>query len=214
MPIQALIAGLGNPGKQYRDTRHNIGFRIVEAFAESFRGVWKTEARQESELATVSVEGISALLVKPQTFMNESGRAVGSLMRYYKIEPSRLLVVYDEIQLPPGQPKLSLRGSAGGHNGMISILAHCPGDIARLRVGIGYEKPDGMALADFVLTVMPAGDREIIRAMTPVYVQGIRLFLTLGGPQAMNYLNQTIAVHHGKSDEKLQSDLHPRHPGI
>ncbi len=203
MPIQALIAGLGNPGKQYRDTRHNVGFWIVEALAENFSGIWHTESRHEAETSLVKIEGISTLLVKPLTFMNESGKAVGSLQHYYRIEPSRLLVVYDEIQLPLGQPKLSLRGTGGGHKGMTSILAYCPGQIARLRVGIGYDKPTGMALADYVLSVMPPGDREVIRSMFPIYVEGIRLFLTQGASRSMNFLNQTIAVHHGKSDEKL-----------
>jgi PTH1 family peptidyl-tRNA hydrolase len=118
----AVISGLGNPGLKYRNTRHNIGFSILDSLAESFRTKWKTDNRFQAEIASVVFESRKLLLIKPQTFMNDSGRSLRAVLQYKKLPATSLLVVYDDINLELGRPKLSSGGSAGGHNGMADIL--------------------------------------------------------------------------------------------
>ena len=129
-----IIAGLGNPGASYADTRHNVGFMVLDRLAQHFHAPWKTQKAYKGELAA----GPGLLLVKPQTFMNLSGECVGALMRYFKFSPEQVLVVYDDISFPCGTMRLRAAGSAGGHNGMKSLIAHLGSDrFPRLRVGIG-----------------------------------------------------------------------------
>ncbi len=129
-----IIAGLGNPGASYADTRHNVGFMVLDRLARHFNAPWKLEKAYKGELAA----GPGLLLVKPQTFMNLSGECVGALMRYFKFSPEQVLVVYDDISFPCGTMRLRSAGSAGGHNGMKSLIAHLGSDrFPRLRVGIG-----------------------------------------------------------------------------
>ena len=131
----AVIAGLGNPGSRYRNTRHNVGFALVEKLAAKLDVEWKTESRFEADIATVSYGERKLLLVKPQTFMNASGRSLGAILRYRKLTPQSLVVVYDDITLELGRPKLSLNGSAGGHNGIRDLLAQVgPGFLRYLLV--------------------------------------------------------------------------------
>ncbi len=129
-----IIAGLGNPGATYADTRHNVGFMVLDRLARHYNAPWKTEKKYKGELAA----GPGLLLVKPLTFMNLSGECVGALMRFFKFTPEQVLVIYDDISFPCGSMRLRAGGSAGGHNGMKSLIAHLGTDrIPRLRVGIG-----------------------------------------------------------------------------
>ena len=135
-----LIAGLGNPGSRYRDTRHNIGFLVIDELARRLGLQWKPEKRWKAEVAKTT-DG-SLWLVKPQTFMNLSGEAVGPLARYLRIPPEGVLAVVDELDLPWGRLRLRAKGSAGGHNGLRSLIQHLGGEsFPRLRVGVG--RPDG-----------------------------------------------------------------------
>lgn len=132
-PIR-LIAGLGNPGREYAGTRHNAGFMALDRLARRFHAEWKADRAHKAEVA--SARGV--LLVKPQTYMNLSGECVGALMRYFKCSPAQVLVIYDDIAFPVGALRLRAAGSAGGHNGMKSVIAHLGTDrFPRLRVGIG-----------------------------------------------------------------------------
>jgi len=137
-PIR-LIVGLGNPGREYEDTRHNAGFWWVDELARQHGVNFKTESKFHGLAARATLHGHEVHLLKPQTFMNVSGRAVVALALFYKILPDRILVVHDELDLPPGSAKLKLGGGHGGHNGLKDIIAHLgTKDFWRLRVGIGH----------------------------------------------------------------------------
>jgi len=128
-----IIVGLGNPGKEYAETRHNVGFMALDRLARRFGAEWKLDKARKGELAA----GPGVLLVKPQTYMNNSGECVGALMRYFKFEPAQVFVVYDDISFPVGVMRLKAAGSAGGHNGMKSVIAHLGTEkFPRLRIGI------------------------------------------------------------------------------
>jgi peptidyl-tRNA hydrolase, PTH1 family len=146
-----LIVGLGNPGREYEGTRHNAGFWWVDEFAHAHQIAFKAESKFHGLAARSVVQGREILLLKPQTFMNVSGRAVGALAQFYKIEPAQILVVHDELDLPPGSAKLKLGGGHGGHNGLKDIIAHLgTRDFWRLRIGIGHPG-DRAEVANFVL---------------------------------------------------------------
>ncbi|MGH2411645.1 MAG: aminoacyl-tRNA hydrolase [Chloroflexota bacterium] len=132
-----LVVGLGNPGRRYAPTRHNIGFRMVELLVAR-HGAPRWRSEHQAETCRILIEGVPVLVAKPQTFMNESGRAVKALLSHYKIAPERLLIISDDLDLPFARLRLRARGSAGGHNGLRSINAALgTPDYARLRVGIG-----------------------------------------------------------------------------
>ncbi len=154
-----LIVGLGNPGEQYTKTRHNVGFRVVDQLAE--RLGWRWAASRERALVTEGVTGgQKLLLVKPTTYMNDSGQAVGPLLRFYKLTLADLLVICDDLDLPVGRVRLRERGSPGGQNGLGSIIAHVGSqDFARLRVGIGRPANGRMSIVDYVLGIPPAEER-------------------------------------------------------
>ncbi len=132
-----LIVGLGNPGGQYANNRHNVGFMAAEAIARR-HGFSAFSRKFQGELAEGRLGGDKAFILKPQTYMNESGRAVGEAMRFYKLEPEDLVVLYDELDLAPGKVRVKTGGGAGGHNGIRSIDAHCGKDYRRVRIGIGH----------------------------------------------------------------------------
>jgi PTH1 family peptidyl-tRNA hydrolase len=157
-----LIVGLGNPGQQYTQTRHNAGFRVVDELAE--RLGWRWAASRERALVTEGVTGGQKLiLVKPTTYMNESGRAVGPLLRFYKLDLNDLLVICDDLDLPVGRLRVRERGSPGGQHGMESVIAHVGSpNFARLRIGIGRPANGRMSISDYVLGIPPAEDRAAL----------------------------------------------------
>ncbi len=144
-----MIVGLGNIGSKYAQTRHNVGFMIVDEVADRLNADFQT-SKFEAEVATTFVNGEKVMLVKPSTYMNESGRAVGPLMSYYNVTPQDLLVVHDDLDLPLGKVRLKQKGSAGGHNGIKSIIAHV-GDQQFKRVKVGIDHPQKMSVVDYVL---------------------------------------------------------------
>lgn len=185
----SVIAGLGNPGSQYRYTRHNIGFEVVEALAASQGALWKEEKRFLCQLARVSLAGQAVTLVKPQTFMNDSGRSLGLLMRFLKLPVSDLCVVYDDITLETGRLKLSLNGSAGGHNGISSILEHLGSGFVRYRIGIGSKGHPEMKLSDWVLGKQTTEEKAVHSARLPDYLAGLESLVSEGIERAMNQFN-------------------------
>lgn len=143
------VFGLGNPGRRYKDTRHNAGFRVVDIVAEKFGIRLKEKAKLECRLGDGSIDGVRTMLIEPQTFMNNSGWAVSAVADYFDAAPEDIIVVYDDIDLPFGALRIRERGSAGTHNGMRSVITCLgTGDFVRLRVGIGA--PD-IPLKDYVL---------------------------------------------------------------
>ena len=154
MPIR-LIVGLGNPGPEYEQTRHNAGFWLVDNLANSMPGVrLQRESRFNAMVAKTAIAGHDVWLLEPLTFMNRSGQSVGALARFYKINPDDVLVVHDELDIAPGLVKMKKGGSSGGHNGLKDITAALgTQDYWRLRLGIGHPRTLGLqqAVADFVL---------------------------------------------------------------
>jgi PTH1 family peptidyl-tRNA hydrolase len=186
-----LIAGLGNPGREYAGTRHNLGFTLVEALAAAEGLKWKSESRFESETARWDVRpGVTRLLVKPQTFMNDSGRALRALLDFHKAPVDALIVAYDDLTIDTGRLKVSVSGSAGGHNGIASLLEHLGNGFIRYRLGINEPRPAGMDIKDFVLGKFSTEQNKLIDQKLTTFVDGLRLLLNRGTAEAMNTLNR------------------------
>jgi len=186
-----LIAGLGNPGREYAGTRHNLGFTVVEALAAAEGLKWKSDSRFEARIARWDVRpGLTRLLVMPQTYMNESGRALRALLDFHKVTPDALIATYDDLNIALGSVKVSVTGSAGGHNGVASLLEHLGGGFVRYRLGIGANRPAGMDLKDFVLGKFSSEESTLIDQKLTTFVDGLRLLINRGPAEAMNLLNR------------------------
>jgi PTH1 family peptidyl-tRNA hydrolase len=160
-PIR-LIVGLGNPGREYESTRHNVGFWWLDEFAGRENLNFRSEVKFHGLAARGQLQGGEVALLKPQTFMNLSGRAVAAMAKFYKIEPAEILVVHDELDLPPGIARLKLGGSHGGHNGLKDIIANLGSkDFWRLRLGIGHPG-DRAEVVNYVLNEPRREERELI----------------------------------------------------
>jgi PTH1 family peptidyl-tRNA hydrolase len=184
-----LIAGLGNPGAKYRDTRHNVGFEIVDLLA-SRHGAEFESAPAEAMMARLRAIGDGAILVKPLTFMNLSGHAVAELSRYFRVALPDVLVVVDDANLPLGRLRARARGSHGGHNGLRSVAAQFGSDdYARLRVGVGRGGDRG-DLVDHVLSRFEPDERETVRDMVARAADAVETFLTDGVEAVMNRYNR------------------------
>ena len=199
MPI-AVIAGLGNPGSKYRNTRHNIGYTLVDQLATKYDATWKHEARLEAEVAVIQYEERKLMLLKPQTFMNASGRSLGTVLRYRKLSAESMLVIYDDLTLDLGRIKLSINGSAGGHNGIADILTQVGTGFARFRVGIGAKPHKEMDLADYVLSKFSKDELSILADRSPIFLDQIHLILNEGIESSMKTINQRIATSHEHND--------------
>src|SRR5262245_941092 len=182
-----MIVGLGNPGTKYRGTRHNVGFAAVDELARR-ADVDFEAAPADAVMAKWRRSDETVLLVKPLTFMNASGQAVGELMRYFKLDGSDLLVVLDEVQLPLGRLRARANGSAGGHNGLKSVIAHLGDAVARLRLGVGRgdERRD---LADHVLARFDGDETADAELMIGRAADAAEVFVTSGIETVMNRFN-------------------------
>ncbi|MFC2641956.1 MAG: aminoacyl-tRNA hydrolase [Propionibacterium acidifaciens] len=192
-----LVAGLGNPGPQYVWTRHNVGFMVADELArragERFtapRGMHAEVATTRIGAAGIGVPGGEALLiVKPRTFMNDSGRAVGPLTEYHRVAPDHVIVVHDELDLDPGRIRLKAGGGDNGHNGLRSVRAHLgTGDFLRVRLGIG-RPPGHRAGADHVLGRVPRGEREDLAVTVGRAADAVETIITAGLGAAQNRYN-------------------------
>lgn len=186
----SLVAGLGNPGREYESTRHNIGWIALEALAKKHGLAWKHAPQFEAEIARWDAGGRTRWLVKPLTFMNGSGKAVGAVARFYKIEPAEIAAVYDDLTIDLGLIKVTVTGSAGGHNGVSSLLEHVGHGFARYRLGIGPKQPPQMDMADFVLGKFTPEQQILVTQKLDQYVSGLELLLSRGTEPAMNQLNR------------------------
>lgn len=185
-----LVAGLGNPGREYARTRHNVGFEVLDRLAEQHGLSWR--AGQPGGLSTRwRGAGLDVLLIKPQTFMNLSGEAVGAACRYYKTDPPDLLIVTDDVNLPLGRLRARASGSEGGHNGLRSIAEHLGTEYARLRVGVGRgdQRRD---LADHVLSTFDAGEQPAIEDAIARAVDAVETWVADGLSTMMNRFNREI----------------------
>jgi PTH1 family peptidyl-tRNA hydrolase len=190
------IVGLGNPGAKYRGTRHNIGFAVVDELARRWAVAFESAPADALIARWRPADAGPVLLAKPLTFMNASGEATGALTRYFRIDVGDLLIVVDEVQLPLGKIRARARGSAGGHNGLKSIIAHLGDDFSRLRVGVG-RGPEGAGpeggirrdLADHVLSRFEPDEKADVERMIERAADAATTFITSGIAAVMNAYN-------------------------
>ena len=183
-----IIAGLGNPTKEYDKTRHNVGFEVIDVLAERY-GIDVSERKHRAFCGKGVVEGQKILLVKPQTFMNLSGESLRAVLDYYKTLPEELIVIYDDISLEPGQLRIRMKGSAGVHTGIKNIFALLgTQEFPRIKVGVG-EKPPRMDLKDYVLSRFSKGEKELMEQAFQEAALAAVMMITEGADRAMNHFN-------------------------
>jgi PTH1 family peptidyl-tRNA hydrolase len=200
--LKAII-GLGNPGSKYDRTRHNVGFAVVDELARRWKAELKSSVRRHARLATVKDKDV--LLAQPHTFMNLSGNSVAGIMAFYKVQPADVLIVVDEVQLPLGKLRLRPSGSAGGHNGLKSVIGMIGSEFPRLRIGIGRGDQE-WDLSDHVLSKFSAEEQPVVERAIGRAVDAVEVFVTDGVMAAMNRFNATeVAPEDVKSDN--QSEL-------
>lgn len=185
-----IIAGLGNPGSEYAATKHNVGFMLIDALADKLSvSASEWQGKNDALIAKVRIGTESVLLVKPLTYMNESGRAIAPLMNFYKLDAIDLIVVHDDMDIPTGTIRLRKKGSAGGHNGIKSILAHVGYEnFSRVRIGIGRPLPK-WTVVNHVLAPFTAEDAPKIKAAIEYLLPAVECIVTDGIDVAMNKFN-------------------------
>lgn len=187
--VEYLIAGLGNPGKEYENTRHNTGFMALDRLAEKY-GVNVTQLKFQSLCAAAVIGGKKVLLLKPQTFMNNSGEAIAAAARFYKIPPEKVFVLFDDISLPPSRVRVRRRGSDGGHNGIKSIIAHLGSDaFPRVKLGVGAKPNPEYDLAAWVLGKFKKEDAELMQQAFEKTIGAVELMLDGNFEEAMSRYN-------------------------
>ena len=187
-----IIVGLGNPTKEYQNTRHNIGFDVIDTLAERF-SITVLEKKHKALIGKGIINGEKVILAKPQTYMNLSGESVRELIDYYKVEEeTELIVIYDDISLDVGQLRIRKKGSAGGHNGIKNIIQHLGHDVfPRIKMGVG-EKPKGYDLADYVLGHFKKEERVIMDESAIMASKAVELMVADEIGEAMNLYNKKV----------------------
>lgn len=183
-----LVVGLGNPGPEYARTRHNAGYWYVDELARAGGGAWRRESRHQCELTRVTIVNCDLWLVKPTTYMNNSGAAVHSIAGFYRINPTEILVAHDEIDLPPGVARLKQGGGHGGHNGVRDVIAQLGADFWRMRIGVGHPGSKDQVI-DAVLDRATPAEQQLIDAALARALAALPEMLLEGGQQAMNRLH-------------------------
>ena len=189
LPVEYIVVGLGTPGEKYANTRHNAGFLSIDYIAEK-KGVRVDRAKFKSFTATVDIVGKGVLLMKPQTFMNLSGEAVGQAARFYKLGADRIIVISDDISLDVGRLRVRRKGSAGGHNGLKSINEHLGTDAyPRVKVGVGEKPHPDFELADWVLSSFDKTELQKLAQIYPTVLSGIEKIVSGDVDGAMQICN-------------------------
>ena len=187
--VEWLLVCLGNPGDQYENTRHNVGFQVADEIAAR-KDVPVQRLKFRALTNTVTLGGRKVLLMKPMTYMNLSGEAVHEAASFYKIPPERVLVVSDEVALPPGKIRVRKNGSAGGHNGLKNIIAHLGTDqFPRVRVGVGQKPHPACDMADWVLGKFQGEDKKAVEAAVKRAADAVECLIKRGPEEAMNRYN-------------------------
>lgn len=188
-----LIVGLGNPGADYAKTRHNAGFLLVERLAELWKSGWANERKFVCRMAKAGRCGKKVLLAEPQTFMNLSGEAVGSLVKYYQLPLEKILVVVDDADLPFGEIRLRPGGGSGGHHGLESVMQHLGSkEYARLRIGIG-RKNEAREITNHVLGKFASGEQELLEKVLGRAAGQVECWLSDGLQKAMSQFNGAVS---------------------
>lgn len=184
-----IIVGLGNPGREYSETKHNVGFMVVDELARRWNvGNWRK--RSNAEVAECRFATENVLLVKPQTYMNLSGTAVGELARWYKTPEEDIVVIFDDMDIPAGKLRLRMKGGSGGHRGIESLLQHLSKDsFLRLRMGIG-RPPQGWQVVDYVLSRFSAEEAPLMEEAVVRSAEAVECIITQGMNKAMNLFNK------------------------
>lgn len=189
-----LLVGLGNPGAEYELTRHNIGFIFLNFLADRHGIALKYEKKWDAEVGRGTVEGQPVMLVKPLTYMNRSGLAVGKIVRYFQLEPDTVVVFHDELDLPFGACRLARGRGAGGHNGIKSLMEHLGSrDFIRFRIGVG-RPPASRPTAGFVLSRFSRAETQALEKLLTFFEEGLELLLSRDLQTAMNRVNASTAV--------------------
>lgn len=191
MSSVSLIVGLGNPGSEYEQTRHNAGFFLVERIAEQNGASFRRETKFHGAVARVNIGGRNVWLLKPDTFMNRSGQAVGAIANFYKIEPEAIILAHDELDLDPGTARLKLNGGHGGHNGLRDTIAHLgTKSFQRLRIGIGHPG-NAKQVSNYVLKKASVDDQVEIEHAIDRIIKVLPLIIAGDSQKAMNELHTT-----------------------
>lgn len=187
--VDWLVAGLGNPGQKYQNTRHNMGFLTVDLLAEQ-KGVKLNKVKFKSAYNILGFAGCKCLVMKPQTYMNLSGEAVREAAQFYKIPPDRVLVIYDDVSLPAGKLRVRPSGSAGGHNGIKNIIAHLgTQDFPRIKIGTGAPAGGGEEMVDWVIGVPSQAERKVLLESFERAILAAECVIEHGCQRAMNDFN-------------------------
>ena len=185
-----LIVGLGNPGGEYADTRHNAGFRAAETLAERWRAGWSLEKKFQARVAKVDLGERRVVLCEPQTYMNQSGEAVRAVLGFYRVPVARLLVLVDDADLPFGEIRLRGRGSSGGHHGLDSVAEHVgTTDYARLKIGIGQRRDGPRQITGFVLSPFAGEEKKTLGKILARVADQAECWMAEGVERAMNKFN-------------------------
>ena len=188
-PAEWLVGVLGNPGPKYEWTRHNVGFLVIDQLADR-ENLPVQRLKHKALTNTALIGGKPVLLMKPTTYMNLSGEAVGEAARFYKIPPARVLVISDDVSLPVGRLRIRKNGSAGGHNGLKNIIQHLGTDqFPRVRVGVGQKPPPDYDLADWVLGKFQGEDKKVMDEAVKRAADAVECILKEGADRAMNRFN-------------------------
>jgi PTH1 family peptidyl-tRNA hydrolase len=188
-PVLKLVVGLGNPGPEHADTRHNAGFWVVDRLAQRAGGSLRPHARYQGDVGRITLGGRELWLLKPMTYMNRSGSSIRALAEYTRIAPDEVLVVHDELDLPVGALRLKCGGGSGGHNGLKDTISHIGEGFWRLRVGIGHPGQRGEVI-DYVLRRAPAAEQALLDSAVVEGADAVERVLDVGAEKVMNALHR------------------------
>ena len=186
-----LVVGLGNPGKEYENTRHNAGFMTVDALADEY-GFAQFKSKFDGEIAEGKIDDEKVYLLKPHTYMNLSGNSVVKVANFYKILPQNVIVIHDDMDLPVGKIKAKLGGGAGGHNGLKSIDAAISSNYNRIRMGVGHAKDKGAEVVNYVLSGFGKEDKKLLDEAIEIVVKTIGILIKKGVAEYSNRLGMII----------------------
>jgi PTH1 family peptidyl-tRNA hydrolase len=184
-----LIAGLGNPGLKYRNTRHNVGFKVVDLWAKSL-GVRLDHRRFQGRFTRAKFQNSDVILLRPMTFMNRSGDSIRACLDFYGLHAENVLVVHDDVDLPLGRVRVVRGGSAGGHRGVLSAIQHLgTHEFPRIKIGVGRPRHNGVSVEDYVLKSFYRDEKEVVKEVIQVAIQACELVVEDGVDAAMNHIN-------------------------